>query len=214
MKAGKLFIPIFFLVTLSCLAQEKTPYAKPSAPATPVQSSPAPSTSPVQMSSVDTSDTYVIGASDLLTVTVWKQETLSGTMLVRPDGMISMPLLGDVQAAGLTPQQLSGQIATKLKKFIQDPSVSVLVSQIHSKVVYTLGEVGKKGPIEMTPDMTLLQAISRAGGLTDYANKGKIYILRDEAGKQVKIPVKYKGALRGNSNLNLVLKPGDTIVVP
>lgn len=211
MKTVKLFIAVFSLVTISCLAQEKKPDAQTAPPAAPVQSSLAPPTSP---SSDGTSDTYVIGASDLLTITVWKQETLSGTMLVRPDGMISMPLLGDVQASGLTPQQLSHQISTRLKKFIQDPSVSVLVNQINSKVIYTLGEVGKRGPIEMTPGMTLLQAVSSAGGLTDYANKGKIYILRNEAGKQVKIPVKYKEALKGNSNLNLVLKPGDTIVVP
>ncbi|MGH9607963.1 MAG: polysaccharide biosynthesis/export family protein [Terracidiphilus sp.] len=214
MKAGKLLITVFFMVTLSCCAQVKKPSAQTAAPEAPVQSSPAPSVSPSQTPAEDSSDPYVIGASDLLTVTVWKQATLSDTMLVRPDGMISMPLLGDVQAAGLTPQQLSNQIATKLKKYIEDPRVFVLVSQINSKVVYTLGEVGKKGPIAMTSGMTLLQAISSAGGLTDYANKGKIYILRTEAGKQVKIPVQYKRALKGDGNLNLVLKPGDTIVVP
>jgi polysaccharide export outer membrane protein len=159
-------------------------------------------------------DAYVIGASDVLTVTVWKEPTLSGSILVRPDGMISLPLLGDVQASGLTPLQLADQIATKLKKFIQDPNVSVVISQIHSKVIYLLGEVGKKGPIEMTPGMTLLEAIASAGGVTDYANTKKIYILRDEAGKHQKIPVHYKEALKGDSTLDLVLKPGDTIVVP
>jgi polysaccharide export outer membrane protein len=128
--------------------------------------------------------------------------------------MISLPLLGDVQAAGLTPLQLGDRITTMLKKFVQDPNVSVVVSQIHSKVVYLLGEVGKKGPIEMTPGMTLLEAIGSAGGLSDYANAKKIYILRDEAGKHEKIPVHFKEALKGDSTLNLVLKPGDTIVVP
>lgn len=214
MKAGRLFIVLVVAGTLSCLAQDTNPGARPVEQAASVQPSPAASASPAQTPAVGTSDTYVIGASDLLTVTVWKETTLSGQMLVRPDGMISMPLLGDIQAAGLTPQQLSNQIATKLKKYIQDPSVSVLLSQIHSKVVYMLGEVAKKGPIDMTPGMTLLQAISSAGGLTDYANKGKMYILRSEGGKQFKIPVRYKEALKGDSNLNLVLKPGDTIVVP
>ena len=128
--------------------------------------------------------------------------------------MISLPLLGDVQASGLTPLQLADRIATMLKKFVQDPNVSVVVSQVHSKVVYLLGEVGKKGPIEMTPGMTLLEAIGSAGGLSDYANAKKIYILRDEAGKHEKIPVHFKEALKGDSTLNLVLKPGDTIVVP
>jgi polysaccharide export outer membrane protein len=159
-------------------------------------------------------ETYVIGASDVLTVTVWKEPTLSGSILVRPDGMISLPLLGDVQAAGLTPQQLADQITNKLKKFVQDPNVSVVIGQIHSKIVYLLGEVGKKGPIEMTPGMTLLEAIGSAGGLTEYANAKKIYILRDEGGKHLKIPVHYKEALKGDSTLDLALKPGDTIVVP
>ena len=157
---------------------------------------------------------YVIGASDVLTVTVWKEPTLSGSILVRPDGMISVPLLGDVQASGLTPLQLADQIAKKLKKFIQDPNVSVVMSQIHSKVVYMLGEVTKKGPVDMTPSMTVLEAISSAGGLTDFANTKKMYILRNEAGTHQKIPVHYKDALKGNSAFNLVLKSGDTIVVP
>lgn len=160
------------------------------------------------------SDTYVIGPADVLNITVWKEPTLSGNMLVRPDGMVSLALLGDVQASGLTPTQLADQISTKLKKYIQDPNVSVVVSQIHSKVVYMLGEVVKRGPVDMTPGMTLLEAISSAGGLTDFANKNKIYILRNEAGTQQKIPVKYKKALNGDGTLNVVLKPGDTIVVP
>ncbi len=114
----------------------------------------------------------------------------------------------------MTPLQLADQISTKLKKYIQDPNVSVVISQIHSKVVYLLGEVVKKGPVEMTPGMTLLQAIASGGGLTDFANTKKIYILRDEAGTHQKIPVHYKEALKGNSESDLVLKPGDTIVVP
>jgi polysaccharide export outer membrane protein len=125
-----------------------------------------------------------------------------------------MPLLGDVQASGLTPLRLADQIASRLKKYFQAPNVSVVVGEIHSKVIYLLGEVGKKGPIEMTPGMTLLNAIASAGGLTDYANTKKIYILRGETGKQDKIPVRYKDALRGESEFNLVLQPGDTIVVP
>jgi polysaccharide export outer membrane protein len=156
----------------------------------------------------------VIGASDVLAITVWKEPTLSGTLLVRPDGMISLPLLGDVQASGATPNQLSEQIGEKLKKFVQAPNVSVVVSQIHSKNVYLMGEVGKKGPIELTAGMTLLEAIGSAGGVTEFANTKKIYILRDVAGSRQKIPVRYKEALKGDRTLDLVLKPGDTIVVP
>jgi len=159
-------------------------------------------------------DSYVIGASDVLIITVWKEPTLSGTILVRPDGMISLALLGDVQASGMTPLQLAGAITTKLKKYIQDPNVSVVISQIHSKVIYMLGEVVKRGPVEMTPGMTLLEAVASAGGLTDFANSKKMYILRNDSGTQQKIPVNYKQALKGEGTLNLVLKPGDTIVVP
>ena len=112
--------------------------------------------------------------------------------------MISLPLLGDVPASGLTPLQLASSIQEKLKKFIQDPNVSVVLTQIHSKTVYLLGEVEKKGPVEMTPGMTLLEAISSAGGLTDFANAKKIYILRNESGAHQKIPVHYKEALKGD----------------
>jgi len=159
-------------------------------------------------------NSYIIGPSDVLTITVWKEPTLSGTILVRPDGMISLALLGDVQASGLTPLQLADQITAKLKKYIQDPNVSVVISQIHSKVVYLLGEVVKRGPVEMTPGMTMLQAVASAGGLTDFANQRKIYLLRNVSGSQMRIPIRYKDALKGKSSLDLVLKPGDTIVVP
>jgi polysaccharide export outer membrane protein len=200
-------------------APEAQAPADPSAAssAVPVQSAPtpvAPAPAPPTPAAGAAANTYVIGPSDVLTVTVWKEQTLSGSNLVRPDGMISLPLLGDVQASGLTPVQLADQITGKLKKFVQDPNVSVVVAQIHSKIVYLLGEVGKKGPIEMTPGMTMLEAIGSAGGLTDYANAKKIYILRDEGGKHLKIPVHYKQALKGDSTQDLVLKSGDTIVVP
>lgn len=206
MKLGRLLVLAFFVPSLFCPAQDKESAGKPAQPAL-AAPAPAPAAGAA-------ADTYVIGASDVIAISVWKEPTLSGSLLVRPDGMISLPLLGDVQASGLTPLQLADQIAAKLKKFVQDPNVSVVVSQIHSKVVYLMGEVGKKGPIEMTPGMTLLEAIGSAGGITEFANAKKIYILRDEAGKHEKIPVHYKEALKGDSALDLVLKPGDTIVVP
>jgi polysaccharide export outer membrane protein len=191
-----------FAPCLLCLGQDKEPAGKPAdvvAASSAVESA---------------ADTYVIGPTDTLTVTVWKEPTLTGNLLVRPDGMISMPLLGDVPASGLTPLQLAGSIQAKLKRFIQDPNVSVVLTQIHSKTIYLLGEVGKKGPVEMTPGMTLLEAISSAGGLTDFANAKKIYILRNDSGTHQKIPVHYKQALKGDSACNVLLKSGDTIVVP
>lgn len=199
MKHARLAM-LALLPGLLCAAQDKTPTtADKTAPAT---------------AGVAAPDSYVIGASDVLTITVWKEPTMSGPILVRPDGMISMALLGDVQASGLTPAQLGDQITNRLKKFIQDPNVSVVLTQINSKKIYLLGEVLKKGPVELTPGMTLLEAISSGGGLTDYANTKKMYILRNDGGKNQKIPVQYKQALKGDSSLNLVLKPGDTIVVP
>jgi polysaccharide export outer membrane protein len=128
--------------------------------------------------------------------------------------MISMPLLGDIKASDKTPLQLAEEIAVKLKKYIQDPNVTVILNQINSKRIFLIGEIGKTGPVEMTPGMTLLQAIATAGGLAPYANAKKIYILRSEAGKQQKIPVQYKQALKGDASLNLILNPGDTIVIP
>lgn len=202
MKPRRLFILALIVPSFFCQAQRKEPAGKPAQGIAPsVAAGPA-------------ADSYVIGASDVLSVTVWKQKDLSGTLLVRPDGMVSMPLLGDVQAAGLTPLQLGDQIETKLKKFIQDPEVTVVLTESNSKAIYLLGEVGKKGPVHMTPGMTLLEAIASAGGLTDFANSKKMYILRDQDGKHQKIPVQYKKALKGDPTFNLVLQPGDTIVVP
>ena len=207
MKPERLLIFAFFLPSLICYSQNTEPAAGPAQVAAPAPAAP-------NLDAGTASSSYVIGPSDVLTVTVWKEPTLSGNILVRPDGMITLPLIGDVQATGLTPLQLADQIAAKLKKYVQDPNVSVVVDGIHSKVVYLLGEVGKRGPVEMTSGMTLLDAIASAGGLTEYANMKKIYILRDEAGKHERIPVHYKEALKGNSEFNLVLEPGDTIVVP
>jgi polysaccharide export outer membrane protein len=209
MKSGTLLVLVVLVPTLLCRAQDTTTTAGSA-------SAEGPDTAPANSLRVaaNVDDTYVIGPLDVLTVTVWKEQTLSGSLLVRPDGMISMPLIGDIQASNLTPLQLANQITLKLKQFIQDPNVTILIGQIHSKVVYLLGEVGKKGPIEMTPEMTLLEAISIGGGPTDYANTKKIYILRSEAGKHVKIAVHYKEALKGDDSCNLPLKPGDTIVVP
>jgi polysaccharide export outer membrane protein len=212
MKPERLLILALLLPGLFCFPQAKGTADKPEQ--APAPSGAAPIVPPPALASGPAADSYVIGASDVVTVTVWKEPSLSSSILVRPDGMISLSLLGDIQASGLTPLQLADLIATKLKKYYQDPKVSVVLTQIHSKVIYLLGEVGKKGPVDMTPGMTLLEAIASGGGLTDYANSKKIYILRDEGGTHQRIPVHYKEALNGDSTLNLVLKPGDTIVVP
>lgn len=157
---------------------------------------------------------YIIGPEDMLQVSVWKEPDLTNTLPVRPDGKISLPLLNDVPAAGLTPMQLAASITEKLKKFLADPRVTVVVTQINSRRVYVLGEVLHTGSMNLLPDMTVLQALATAG-FTQFANTGGIYVLRAENGKQLKIPVRYKKLIKGQAtDQNFALKPGDTIVVP
>jgi len=157
---------------------------------------------------------YVIGADDTLSVSVWKEPELTSTLPVRADGMISMPLLNDVQAAGLTPMQLAASITEKLKKYVEDPHVTVTVAAMNSQKIYLTGEVSHGGVMPLTPGMTVLQALASAG-FTQFANTTKIYVLRNENGSQKKYPVNYKKLLKGEaSDQNILLKPGDTIVVP
>jgi polysaccharide biosynthesis/export protein len=157
---------------------------------------------------------YVIGADDMLRISVWKEPDLSETLPVRPDGKISMPLLNDVPAAGLTPLQLKDSITEKLKKFIADPRVTVVVQTMASRRIFVSGEVVHTGPMVLLPHMTMLQALSQAG-FTQFANVKGIYLLRTENGKQVKLPFNYKDVIKGNHpEQNMLLKPGDTVVVP
>jgi polysaccharide biosynthesis/export protein len=177
---------------------------------------PAPETSATPAAKPATNDpNYVIGAQDVLDVNVWKNPELTRTVPVRPDGKISLPLLNDVQAAGLTPSQLAVQINTGLRKFITDPQVTVIVNQINSQRVYILGEVMRAGAYPLLPGMTVLQALSSAGGFTQFANMKKIYVLRQVNGSQQKLPFNYKEVLSGKrTDENIPVRPGDTIVVP
>jgi polysaccharide biosynthesis/export protein len=157
---------------------------------------------------------YVIGPEDVLHVQVWKENDLTATLPVRPDGKISLPLLNDVQAAGLTPEELAEMLTVKLKKYVADPRVTVVVTQINSKRIYVTGEVNKAGAMPMLPNMTVLQALSTAG-LNQFAKTKGIYVLRTDNGKQEKLPVNYRKLVKGQDiEQNYVLQPGDTIVVP
>jgi polysaccharide export outer membrane protein len=157
---------------------------------------------------------YVIGPEDALHIAVWKEADLTASLPVRPDGKISLPLLDDVQAAGLTPKQLADSITEKLKKYLADPRVTVVVTQINSKRIYLVGEVVHVGATPMLPNMTVLQALSSAG-LNQFANTKRIYVLRTENGKQQKLPVNYRKLVKGEQiEQNYLLQPGDTIVVP
>lgn len=158
---------------------------------------------------------YKIGPQDLLKIDVWKEEQLTRTVPVRPDGKITLPLLNDVQAAGLTPMELAGVISDQLKKYITNPQVTVSVTEINSRRVYVTGEVSKSGAYALLPHMTVLQALSSSGGFTQFARVKNIYVLRTENGKQVKMPFNYREAVRGkNPEQNIELLPGDVIVVP
>jgi polysaccharide biosynthesis/export protein len=158
---------------------------------------------------------YKIGPQDLLRVDVWKEPDISRTIPVRPDGKISLPLLNDVQAAGLTSMQLAGVIREGLTKYITSPQVTVTVTEINSRRVYCTGEVLKPGALSLLPNMTALQAISSCGGFTQFAKVKGIYILRVEGGKQIQHPFNYKDVIKGKKpEDNILLQPGDVIVVP
>jgi polysaccharide export outer membrane protein len=157
---------------------------------------------------------YVIGPDDTLFISVWKEPDLTETLPVRADGMISLPLLNDVRAAGLTPMELSATITEKLKKYVDDPRVTVVVTQMNSQRVYVTGEVLHPGAMTLTPQMTVLQALASAG-FTQFANTKGIYVLRNENGSSKKYPVNYKKLIKGEDTAqNIMLKPGDTVVVP
>jgi len=175
---------------------------------------PAATTAPDKAVEAAAAPDYVIGPEDVLHIAVWKEADLTATLPVRPDGKISLPLLDDVQAAGLTPIQLSESLTEKLKKFVADPRVTVVVTAINSKRIYLVGEIARSGAMPMLPHMTVLQALSSAG-LSQFANTKRIYVLRSTNGKEEKLPVNYQKLVKGQAmEQNYVLVPGDTIVVP
>ena len=166
-------------------------------------------------SSVVSDAEYKIGPQDVLRIDVWKEPDISRVIPVRPDGKISLPLLNDVQASGLTAIQLGNNIHDGLTKFLNNPQVTVTVSEINSRRVYLTGEVLKAGALPLLPNMTVLQALSSGGGFTQFAKLKGIYVLRTEDGKQVKHPFNYKEVVKGkNPEQNILLQPGDVIVIP
>jgi len=162
----------------------------------------------------DVEPNYILGETDTIVVNVWKESNLTGGLTIRPDGRISLPLIGDLPAAGLTPMALASEIADHLKKFMNDPTVTVTVTAANSRRITFIGEVGHPGALQLTRSMTMLQAIAAAGGVTPYANKRKIYILRGDQGKQQKIPFDYNKALKKGDMQGVTPRSGDTVVVP
>jgi polysaccharide export outer membrane protein len=198
-----------------------TPPSSTQAPVTPAPSTRA-KVAPHSAEAPDTPknrgvpDDYAIGAGDVLQISVWKEPDASvPSVVVRPDGKITMPVLKEVDVLGMTPTQAEKAITARLAKVINGADVTVVVTEINSKKVYVVGAVRKEGPLSYTYRMSVMQAISEAGGLNDYAKRKKIYILRTENGKEYRLPFNYDQVIRGDKpEQNIQLLPGDTLVVP
>jgi len=160
------------------------------------------------------SEDYRIGPEDLLQISVWKNEAMSLTVPVRPDGMISLPLLHDVQAAGLTPLQLRDVLGRRLADYVQDPEVSVIVREVHSFKVSVVGEVAHPGRYEMKSRTTVLDLLAQAGGFTEFASRSRVVILRSQGKKAERIRFNYNKAVSDGLAGNIELRPGDIVLVP
>lgn len=171
---------------------------------------------PPETVSTPHNDSFVIGNDDKLNINVWKDTELTKTVQVRPDGKISMPLIGELQAAGRTPLQLETEIADKLKAYIAQPDVTVIVEQINSQKFNILGKVSKPGSYPLTVTTTVLDAIAEAGGFLDFAKQKDVYILRPKAGGgEDRLKFNYKDVIKGkHTEENVKVEPRDTIVVP
>jgi polysaccharide biosynthesis/export protein len=192
--------------------QRKPPQQQPTTTQTPKETTPnpgAPSTPPVVPAD------YVIGPDDVLSILFWRNQEISGDVVVRPDGLISLPVLNEVHAAGLTPEQLRQKLMQQATKYFEEPNVTIVVKAINSRKVYITGMVAKPGPYSLSGAMTVVQLIAMAGGLHEFADAKNISVLRTENGRQVRIPFNYKDVQQGrNLKQNILLKPGDTVIVP
>jgi polysaccharide export outer membrane protein len=195
--------------------QDKKTDAKDTEVTTARNTAPSPAESKSAPVPATTDPAYVIGPEDMLDINVWKEPEVSRVVPVRPDGRISLPLINDVQAAGLSPQQLAGMVTEKLRKYFNEPQVTVIVTAINSQRVFVVGEVLRAGAFPLIPGMTVLQALSSAGGFTTFADVKKIHVMRLRDGKHIELPFNYRDVLKGdNPDQNIKLEPGDTVVVP
>ena len=161
------------------------------------------------------SSSYIIGPNDLLTIHVWREPDLTQDVSVLPDGRITYPLIGEIMAQGRTVLELKMAITEKIKNFVTAPEVTVIVRESRSRIIHTIGQVNSPGPYPMAPNMTVLQALSAAGGFAEWANRKKILIIRREGDKEIQLRFNYNEFISGkNIKQNIVLKPNDTIVVP
>jgi polysaccharide export outer membrane protein len=164
---------------------------------------------------IDVTPEYIIGPGDILGIVFWREKELSGDVSVLPDGRITLPLLNEIEAAGLKPEELRARIMDAAKRFVTDPTATVVVRQINSRRVFITGMVAKPGPYPLYQPMTVLQLIATAGGVLEYAKADEILVIRPENGRQISIEFNYKDVSRSKSLWqNIELKPGDTVVVP
>lgn len=207
-----------FSVAMSLITAPAAPaLAQSAAPAVSTRpSSPAAATKPAVAAEIITPPGYLIGPEDVLAVVFWREKDLSvDAIAVRPDGMITVPLINDVKAAGMTPDQLREQIQTAAGKYVTDPSVTVVVKTINSRKVFITGQVAKPGQYPLTAPTSVMQLIAMAGGVHEFADTDKILIMRSEGGQQVAKQFNYNDVLnRKNLKQNIELLPGDTVVVP
>ena len=158
---------------------------------------------------------YIIGEQDALVITVWKEKEISGGVVVRPDGKITVPLVGEIKVVGMTPMHLQSVLMEKLKPFVTVPQVSVAVTEIRSRKIYLIGHAAREGPFPINSTTSVLQIIAQAGGLKDFAKRKKIYILRQHGTDQTRFDFNYDQVIKGQHiEQNILLEPGDTIVVP
>ena len=161
------------------------------------------------------SNPYLIGPEDILNIYIWKEPDLTQEVTVMPDGKISFPLVGEIQAAGRTVMELKQAITERLQDYVTAPEVAVVVREIHSQRIYTLGKLNSPGPYSLAPGMTVMQALSTAGGFAEWADEKNILVIRREGGKEIQHRFNYKQYITGeNLRQNIFLKPNDTIVVP
>lgn len=158
---------------------------------------------------------YIVGESDVLHINVWREAELTGNVVVRPDGKVSLPLLSELKVAGMTPVQIEQVLSERLRALLVSPQVTVTVMEIRSKTVFITGEVARAGEYPLVAPIGVLQLIARAGGLSPYASRKNIYVLRNLDGRQQRFPFDYSSVIRGkNTEQNIELRPGDTVVVP
>jgi len=220
--AGVLAGPNFSSGTSAVLAASQQPspaqtpppvVAVPPATATPVP--PAPASVVTAPAAVVVPGDYTIGPDDILSVVFWRDKEMSADVVVRPDGRVTLPLVNDVVAAGLTPEQLRDRIREQAAKYVEDPNVTVVVKQINSRKVFISGLVGRPGAYPLSGAVTVLQMLSMAGGVNEFADDKKIIIMRTENGKQRALKFNLSDVKKGKKlQQNIELKPGDTIVVP